>query len=141
MTRITLRTGDALEVENFLAQRIHEYNATTTGYHDGESFCATQRDESGVIDAGISGYTWGGCCYVTYLWVAERLRGRGIGTELLCAVEHHALAKGCCLALLASHSFQAPAFYVRRGYEPVAQIENHPVGHANIFYVKRLDAS
>jgi hypothetical protein len=41
--------------------------------------------------------------------------------------------------LLSSHSFQAPEFYARRGYEQVARVDDHPVGHANIFYAKRLD--
>jgi GNAT superfamily N-acetyltransferase len=140
MTHIAVHTGDAPEIEGFLAQRIYEYNAATTGYRDGESFSATRQDESGVIEAGICGYTWGGCCFITHLWVSESLRGRGIGTELLGAAERHAHSKGCSLALLASHSFQAPAFYIRRGYEPAGRIENHPPGYANIFFVKRLNA-
>jgi hypothetical protein len=43
--------------------------------------------------------------------------------------------------LLASHSFQAPEFYARRGYALVARVDDHPVGHSSIFYTKRLDAA
>ena len=81
MSNIEVRTGDAPQVEAFLAERIYEYNAAATGYHDGESFTAICEGESGNIEAGSSGYTWGGCCYVSNLWVSESLRGRGIGTE------------------------------------------------------------
>jgi ribosomal protein S18 acetylase RimI-like enzyme len=138
MSTIAVRTGNA-ELEAFLAQRIYEYNAAATGYHDGESFTAVRQSESGDVDAGTCGYTWGGCCYITYLWVSEALRGRGMGSEILRAVERHAREKRCRLVLVSSHSFQAPGFYARRGYEQVARVHDHPVGHANIFYVKCLD--
>jgi N-acetylglutamate synthase-like GNAT family acetyltransferase len=136
---IAIRTGDVPDLEAFLAQRIYEYNAATTGYHDGESFAAIRESEDGNIEAGASGYTWGGCCYVAYLWVSENLRGRGIGSELLDAVESHAREKHCRVVFLASHTFQAPKFYARRGYQQLAKIDDHPVGHASIFFAKRLD--
>jgi GNAT superfamily N-acetyltransferase len=138
MATITIRTGEAPELEAFLAERIYEYNAAVTGYHDGESFSAIHQGASGTLDAGIAGHTWGGCCFVTHLWVAEAARGRGIGSELLGTVERHARDKRCRLVLLSSHTFQAPGFYTRRGYEQVARVDDHPVGHADIIYAKRL---
>src|SRR4029453_144924 len=36
MATITIRTGDAPDLESFLAQRIYEYNAAATGYHYGD---------------------------------------------------------------------------------------------------------
>ena len=83
MTTIAIRTGDAPELEAFLAQRIYEYNAAATGYHDGESFTASYQSESANIEAGTSGFTWGGCCYISYLWVSEALRGRGSAVNYL----------------------------------------------------------
>jgi len=139
MATITVRTGDAPDLESFLAERIYEYNAAATGYHDGEAFSAVHQNESGSIEAGIYGFTWGGCCFVSYLWVAEALRRRGMGSELLTAIEEHAREKRCRLVLLSSHSFQAPLFYARMGYEQIARINDYPVGHADFFYAKRLD--
>jgi GNAT superfamily N-acetyltransferase len=136
--QIAVRTGDAPELEALLAQRIYEYNAAATGCHDAESFSAARTNEAGEVEAGVCGYTWCGCCYVAYLWVAEALRGKGLGTELLDAVERHARGKRCSLVFLASHSFQAPDFYARNGYGQVARIEDHPVGHSNIFFAKRI---
>jgi GNAT superfamily N-acetyltransferase len=136
---IKLRTGDAPQIEAFLAERIYEYNAAATGRDDGESFTAVHENSAGEIEAGISGYTWCGCCYVSYLWVAEALRGRGIGSELLRAAEQHARTKACQVMFVATHSFQAPGFYVRMGFAQVASIADHPVGHSSVFYAKRLD--
>lgn len=140
MTRnpIVLRVGEATDVQAFLAERIYEFNAKATGYFDGESFSSTQSDESGVIRAGICGYTWGGCAYVSYLWVDQSERGRGLGTALLVAAEEHAKTKGCKVVFLATHSFQAPGFYERKGYEQQATLQDHPVGHASLVFAKRL---
>ena len=135
---IEFRRGNSLEIETFLAERIYELNSKATGYFDGESFAAVQRDESGTILAGISGYTWGGVCFVSYLWVAEEHRGKGTGGALLRIAEQHAKDKGCIVALLSTHSFQSPGFYTHMGYEQQASVKDHPVGHSNVFYAKRL---
>ena len=135
---VTLRVGEAPEVQEFLADRIYEFNAKATGYSDAESFSAAQRDESNAIRAGICGYTWGGCCYISYLWVDEAERGQGIGTALLGAAEQHALARGCKVVLLATHSFQAPRFYERLGYKQQAVVRDHPIGHASLYFAKYL---
>ena len=97
-----------------------------------------RRDDSGTIVAGVSGYTWGGCCYVTHLWVSEPLRSRGLGRDLLEAAEAHAKARACRIVLLSSHSFQAPGFYEKMGYVRQASIADHPVGYSNIVFAKRL---
>lgn len=135
---VTIRIGEAPEIQAFLAERIYEFNAKATGYFDGESFSSVERDESGVIRGGIHGYTWGGCAYVSYLWVDESQRGRGLGTALLVAAEEHARMKGCTVAFVATHSFQAPRFYERMGYEQQTLVRDHPVGHASMVFAKRL---
>ena len=135
---IDVRVGEDPQFEAFLSDRIYEYNAAATGYHDAEVFHAAWHSDSGAVEAGVSGYTWGGCCFVSYLWVHERLRREGLGTALLLAVEAHARKKRCVRILLSSHSFQAPAFYARNGFEQVGAIADHPIGHADVFYAKRL---
>ena len=42
--------------------------------------------------------------------------------------------------VLATHSFQAPPFYERLGYEKQAVVRGQPKGHASIVYVKRVPA-
>ncbi|MEZ5569086.1 MAG: GNAT family N-acetyltransferase [Halioglobus sp.] len=135
---IELRVGDCQEIEAFLADRIYEFNSKVTGYFDGESFSLIQRNNLGAILAGISGYTWGGCCFISHLWVAEAQRRQGLGRALLQGAEDNARSKGCAVVLVSSHSFQAPWFYKRLGYEKRATVADHPQGHSNIFYAKRL---
>jgi len=136
---LAMHVGDRPEVEAFLSERIYEHNAAATGHRDAESFSAVQ-EVGGAVVAGISGYTWGGCCHVSYLWVAERSRGKGLGSALLSAAEGHARGKRCAIVFVSSHSFQAPAFYARRGYLEIARLDDHPPGHSSVFFAKRLTA-
>ena len=133
-----VRVGDAPAIQAFLAERLHEFNAKATGYFDGESFTAVEQDDSGAIQAGIAGYTWGGLCFVSELWVAESRRGQGLGSALLGAAEAHARNRGCALLMLSSHSFQSPGFYERLGFERQAVVQDYPPGHSNVFLAKRL---
>jgi GNAT superfamily N-acetyltransferase len=135
---IQMQRGDCAEIEAFLGDRIYEFNAKATGYTDGETFAAVQRDDAGAILAGVSGYTWGGVCFVSNLWVSEAHRGSGFGAALLRLAEQSARDKGCVVALLSTHSFQSPGFYERMGYEAGATVKDHPIGHSNVFYSKRL---
>jgi len=136
---IEFQRGDCPEIEAFLAQRIYEFNARTTGYFDAEAYAAVRRDETGAIIAGICGHTWGGVCFISHLWVAQAHRGRGWGGALMRAAEQNGRNKGCAYALLSSHSFQSPGFYMRMGYQPRGTVQDCPLGHADVFFAKRLD--
>lgn len=130
--------ADCQALGAFLSDRIYEFNATATGYFDGRLLAGCVRSESGEVIAGFDGHTWGGCCELSHVWVDERHRGQGLGTLLLRAAEAEAVARGCVQVVLATHSFQAPGFYERMGYEKKYAIEGRPRGHADIIYVKVL---
>ena len=122
----------------FLADRIYEFNAEVTGYSDARLLAGCIRDDAGDIVAGFSGYTCGGCCDLSLVWVRQDCRGQGLGTLLLRSAEAEAVARGCERIVLATHSFQAPGFYERLGFERKYTIEGRPRGHADVIYVKVL---
>ena len=122
----------------FLADRIYEFNANATGYFDGMLLGGCIRNDAGEAVAGFNGHTWGGCCELSNVWVDERYRGQGLGAALLRSAEAEAVARGCVQVVLATHSFQAPGFYERLGYERKYVIEGRPKGYADIIYVKTL---
>src|SRR5689334_12334632 len=116
----------------YLEDRIYEFNSSATGIAGGEWLSIFERDGDGRIVAGICGSTWGGCMEIRQFWVDEPRRRRGLGTRLFAAAEHEARRRGCRQILLSTFSFQAPAFYARRGFEVIAAIEDHPRGHRNL---------
>lgn len=126
------------ELEAALVERIYEFNCEATGYRDGRLVGGRVRANSGELVGGFTGHTWGGACIITHLWVAAQHRGQGIGQALLQSAETEAVRRNCAHMILATHSFQAPEFYERAGYERVCSVEDWPVAHANVFYRKWL---
>lgn len=126
------------EIEAFLVEHIYEFNAKATGYFDGKLIAGKLCNESGEVIAAFNGHTWGGCCVIAHLWVHESMRGQGLGRALLQAAEAEASQRGCEQVVLSTHTFQAPAFYERQGYDLVATVLDQPKGHANVTYAKRI---
>lgn len=122
----------------FLEDRLYEFNVEQTGFADGRGLACLVRDDRGQIVAGLSGWTWGGCGFIRNLWVHRDLRGRGYGSRLLSGAERAARARGCARMLLSTHSFQAPDFYRKRGYEVVGAIQDYPRGHTDYHLMKIL---
>jgi GNAT superfamily N-acetyltransferase len=135
---IELRAEWDAALESFLADRIYEFNSRATGLCDGKGIAGAIRDDAQRIIAAVCGHTWGGTCQVTYLWVDEAHRKRGLGRALLRAVEAEARRRQCAQVILATHSFQAPAFYERLAYSLKAVVPDYPRGHAQLLYVKQI---
>jgi GNAT superfamily N-acetyltransferase len=128
---------DAAVVDR-LGEEISAFNFATTGIHDGRELFAAVEDERGDLTAAVHGWTWGATCWIERLWVREGDRRRGIGTTLLAAVEAEARARGCSQMALTTHSFQAPDFYVRHGFEVAGEVADYPAGHSYLLMRKPL---
>lgn len=121
-----------------LDDRLTDWNIATTGLKDARLLAAFERDASGAIVGGAHGWTWGASCEIKTLWVDEAQRGCGLGRRLMAAVEKEARARGARQIVLSTHSFQAPDFYRRLGFQVVGSVLNHPAGHESYFLRKKL---
>lgn len=121
-----------------LNDRLYRHNAGVTGCDDGRWLTILFRDEGGDIAAGLHGWTWGRTGFVQMLWVREDLRGRGLGARLLRTAEIEAARRGCGEMHLDTHSYQAPSFYRRRGYEVIGELPGWPEHTTRIFFRKAL---
>jgi N-acetylglutamate synthase-like GNAT family acetyltransferase len=122
----------------WLDEQLYAFNAARTGITDGRYLVIFLRDADAQIVAGLYGWTWGDTCEVRTLWVHEAWRARGVGSRLLQAAEAEARARGARQIVLDTHSFQAPDFYCRFGFERIGEVEEYPRGHTKIFMRKRL---
>jgi GNAT superfamily N-acetyltransferase len=138
--------GEPFEIETtpaprdieFLDDRLYEYNVEATGIRDGQLLAIFVRDAGNQIEAGISGWTWGDCSRIDKLWVRADRRAGGLGRRLVAAFEQEVARRGCSLVTLSSHSFQAPGFYQKLGYELWAVLDGYPSPHHECYLKKRL---
>jgi GNAT superfamily N-acetyltransferase len=121
-----------------LEEEINAFNYETTGHRDGRRLAAFLRSPDDKIEAGISGFTWGGYCKIDFLWVCAERRHTGVGKNLLAAAEHEARARGCDVIILDTHDFQAPRFYERLGYKSVGRQDGCPRNSGQTWYRKDL---
>ena len=139
MGEVALVVGD---IDNGLHERleteINAFNVAATGYADGAVLNIAARGDGGQLCGGLSGWTWGGCGFIEFLWVRGDHRGSGLGARLLAAAEQEARRRGCDQVALSTHSFQAPGFYARFGYHECGRTPAYPRGYDQIHLVKQL---
>jgi GNAT superfamily N-acetyltransferase len=98
------------------------------------------RAPDGALLGGLYGAMMWGWLMVDGLWVAEELRGRGLGRRLLLAAEAAAIERGCRGAWLGTFDFQARGFYERLGYTVFAELADCPPGHTH-YHLRKSFAS
>ena len=119
-----------------------EYNDQAAPPSGFETFAIVIRDNQtseqvGGLWAKIN-YDW---LIVELIFIPEKLRGRDLGSLLLAKAEEIAIGKNCVGIWLDTHSFQAPDFYIKRGFEIFGQLEDHPRGSSRFFLRRVLNGS
>lgn len=99
------------------------YNVAKARPYDRRPLHVFLRDADGRTIGGLTGETNWDWLYVDCFWLPDDLRGEGWGAKLLDAAENAARARGCRHVRLFSYSFQAPAFYEKRGYKAFGVLE------------------
>jgi ribosomal protein S18 acetylase RimI-like enzyme len=72
------------------------------------------------------------------LWVDEKHRNKGLGTQLLLKAEVLAGKRGCKYVHLDTFSFQAPEFYRKLGYKRFGALKPFPKGSTRYFLYKKI---
>lgn len=95
------------------------------------------RDDNGIV-GGLLGHTRWDWLYVAKLWVHERGRKRGVGTQLLKHAEDIARSRGCIGASLDTFEYQARPFYEKLGYKLFGTLDGYPPGYRQFYLRKKL---
>jgi GNAT superfamily N-acetyltransferase len=125
----------------FVSDNVININHARTGVAEWHPIGYFLKNARGEWLAGLTGYVWGGWMHVNFIWVTESLRGQRHGTRLMDAAESFAIGHDCIGATLETHSFQAPGFYAKRGYEVFGTLADYPPGHSKLFLRKSLAQS
>ena len=120
---------------------ISQYNLTEPEIQKVIQLSVFAREDPTEIRGGAVGRTWGQCCELQQLWIAEQARGQRIGTELMDRFENEAQRRGCTLVYLDTFTFQARPFYEKRGYQVVFETQGFTNGIVKYTMHKRLEAA
>lgn len=96
-------------------------------------------DSAGMVVGGVLAETQFAWLKISIMAVAERLRRRGIGRELMRIAEQEAVRRGCRYAYLDTMDYQAPDFYRKLGYQVIGEMpdwDSH--GHTAYLFTKQL---
>jgi len=127
------------ESRNAIIRGLLEFNVSRLGDLEPTSLDIYVRDGDGKVVGGLVGDVGLGWLSIHALWVAEELRGSGLGTDILKAAENAAIKYGCHAVILDTLSFQAPGFYEKRGYSRIVFVDGYLGGSQKIFMQKHLD--
>jgi GNAT superfamily N-acetyltransferase len=123
--------------EKTIVQGLLAFNESRIGPANEEPVKFVAYDVEGIA-GGLIGHIRWRWLYVAKLWVDERARGQGVGTQLLKAAEDIARARGCIGASLDTFEYQARPFYEKLGYELFGTLDGYPPGSRQFYLRKKL---
>ncbi|MFJ4683409.1 GNAT family N-acetyltransferase [Streptomyces sp. NPDC088789] len=134
-----LRVGAEDEaLQQRLDDELTAYNNQAAGTDVPDELSVSVTDEDGELIGGLTGWIWGTLGGVDMLWVREDRRNEGWGSRLMRAAEEEAVRRGCTDMTVSTYTFQAPDFYLRRGYRETGRMDGVPGGHQDIYFHKTL---
>lgn len=140
--KVELLLSPAAEDLKTISQGIESFNENhmpdKVVYEQDTRFAVFARDDGGNLIGGIRANAFWNYCIIELLWLSEAARGRGIGSQMMNAVEEHARRLGFEYARTETLDFQAKPFYEKLGYEVYGELKDYPKGHSTYCLVKRL---
>lgn len=126
---------------NLLVKNVRAFNQEKIGKNDNSPLATLVYDEDDQLVVGVFGRTIYGHFLIEVDWVAEQLRGKGVGTKLMNDAERVARKRGCYGAQVDTLSFQGIEFYTSLGFEEAGRVKGFPEGHDRVFYHKEYNGS
>ena len=141
MPRPAILVTDTIDraAEQAIGGGLRAFNEEQSGISDLRPLAVILRDpDSHETLGGAIGRTSLGLLFLDLFFVPQKLRGSGLGTEILRKFEDEGRRRGCRNAMLYTISFQAPEFYARNGWTKFGEVARDPPGTSRIFMTKSL---
>jgi GNAT superfamily N-acetyltransferase len=138
-TMITLSDAPNDEERAVIMDGLRAYNEAQTGSSDARPLVLLVRDpQTKKVAGGLLGRTYLGLLTIERFFLPEELRRHRLGSRVLAMAEEEGRRRGCARAVLSTLHFQAPGFYLKRGWEVAARIECEPPSRTRFYMTKRL---
>jgi GNAT superfamily N-acetyltransferase len=138
-TMITLSDAPDDEERAVIMDGLRAYNEAQARGSDARPLVVLVRDpETNKVAGGLLGRTYLGLLTIERFFLPEELRRRRLGSRVLAMAEEEGRRRGCTRAVLSTLHFQAPGFYLKRGWEVATRIECEAPGHTRFYMTKKL---
>jgi GNAT superfamily N-acetyltransferase len=134
----TLQPEPAPEERYRIIDPLIAYNEALAGPRNKKEFAFSAHSATGEFAGGLLGFTHWNHFFVSAVFVDQRFRREGIGSELLRRAEALALEQGCDVIYLDTFDYQAPGFYEKLGFKVFGKLEDYPPGHQRFYFMKRI---
>ena len=114
------------------------YNNSMAGPHNHRTLVISLEDGNEKCVGGLYGRTSYRWLFIELIFVAESMRGQGIGRELVQMAEKEAVQRKCHAVWLDTFEFQAKRFYEKLGYHTFGKTDDYPFGFSRYFLKKSL---
>ncbi|EKK5378059.1 N-acetyltransferase family protein [Morganella morganii] len=103
-----------------------------------QNVCFVTRHEGKIAGYGVLHYHFFGCGFIELLMVAPALRGQGIGSSLLAALQQQCRTEKLFTSVNASNTGMQ-ALLLRQGFVLSGQVDNLDDDDPELFYFRRLN--
>ncbi len=121
--KLGLEADERDEVLTALMAGMKAFNNAAVPNVNSHKIVAAIRDDAGRIVGGVIGRLGGDSVYLEVVYNDERVRGTGMGREMMLLAEAEARRLGAREAWLYTMSFQAKPFYEKLGYRQFAELK------------------
>jgi GNAT superfamily N-acetyltransferase len=121
-----------------VTQGLIEFNRAVIGHPHEVQLGVFVRDAGGRVVGGLLGHVKWRWVYVAKLWLPDELRGLGVGTRVMRAVEEYARDHECLGIYLDTFEYQALPFYEKLGYIQFGVLEGYPPGYRQFHLFKTV---
>lgn len=140
--KIETTTTPSKHDAKIISEGIVDFNTASVpnleSIEDEVKFCVFARDNEDNIVGGIRANCFWNTLHIELLWLAEEIRGKGTGKDLIQQAERFAKQNNCEKVFVETTSWQAKPFYERCGYKLIATLPDRPKGYASYYLTKDL---
>jgi ribosomal protein S18 acetylase RimI-like enzyme len=140
MSELTIAIEKSPDDKDFawIQKNLIDHNEHLVGPENHERILLSARNGDDTLVGGLIASIFWDTLHIDIIWTDPEYRKLGVASALLFEAESEAVRRNCILAILDSFDFQAPEFYVKRGYEQVGRIDDYPKGHTKYIFRKKL---
>lgn len=137
---LTLETTDREADVAFIEKALRQQNrleAPSTQSKEPVKYNHVIKDNGGDVVGGVITTIYRYSMYVETLWIDEKYRKGGYGTQLMKQAEETARAHGCTMMQLDTFNYQAPEFYKKLGFVQYGEL-GYKEGFVRYYLMKEL---